>query len=149
MELFSKAFDHMMRIPKKFTCQGLDISPELEIYNAPKQTKSFVLIMDDPDVPLTIREDGMWVHWVLYNLSPATTILHEGTKEGTLGINTSGEKTYMGPCPPDRQHRYFFKLYALDMTTNFEAGLSKDKILAKVDKYVIDYSELIGSYEQD
>ncbi len=149
MELISKDFSHLTRIPRRFTCQGLDINPELEIHNVQKQTRSLALIVDDPDVPLTIRKDGIWVHWVLYNLPSTTTVLLEGTKIGTSGINTSGEKGYMGPCPPDREHRYFFKLYALDIETDFEIGLSKDEFLVKVDKHVIDYFELIGLYEKN
>lgn len=149
MQLVSKAFNHMTKIPRRFTCQGLDISPQLEILDVPEHTKSFVLIVDDPDVPLTIRKDGMWVHWVLYNLSSDTLNFSEGTKIGTAGVNTSGKEEYMGPCPPDREHRYFFKLYALDIETNFKAGLSKEEILEKIKGHVIEYVELIGLYEQD
>ena len=117
MKLASKAFAHGESIPAKYTCDGENISPPLEISDVPSEARSLVLIMDDPDVPRNIREDGMWDHWVVFNIPPTIGDIPEASApEGTPGKGTSGDHGYFGPCPPDREHRYFFKLYALDAT---------------------------------
>lgn len=109
MNLSSPAFEHNSSIPPKYTCDGANINPPLVISNVPEQTQSLVLLMDDPDVPQQLREDGMWDHWVVFNIPPSTTIISENQEPpGVLGKGTGGKLGYHGPCPPDRQHRYFF-----------------------------------------
>jgi Raf kinase inhibitor-like YbhB/YbcL family protein len=120
MELTSPNFEHQAKIPKKFTCDGGDISPVLEWTDVPEGTKSFVLIADDPDAPDPANPKMTWVHWVLYNIPASIRALPEGIApedlpDGTLsGVNDWKKTGYGGPCPPIGTHRYFFKLYALD-----------------------------------
>lgn len=148
MKLTSHAFKQGEKIPRKYTCQGVDINPPLEIAGVPKGAKSLALIMDDPDVPVRIRKDGMWVHWVAYNIPPDTKTIEEGMAVGTAGQNTSKENQYMGPCPPDREHRYFFKLYALDAELDLPEGATKDELLHAMKDHVLAQAELIGLYEK-
>ena len=108
MKLTSPEFKHNEFIPKKFTCQGQDISPALIIEDVPLEAKALALIVDDPDAPM-----GTWVHWVVFDI-PVTSRINEGQIPGKQGINDFGRKNYGGPCPPSGTHRYFFKLYALD-----------------------------------
>src|SRR5207248_6983226 len=116
MKLISTEFSEGKEIPIKYTCDGEDIAPPLSWTNEPKETKSFVLIMNDPDAPV-----GNWDRWIVYNIPAETHVLASNTSlpKGTLeGLNSWGKSQYGGPCPPDRRHRYFFKLYALDITLN-------------------------------
>ncbi len=145
MKLSSPAFENNGLIPAKYTCQGEGISPPLTIADVPKGAKSLVLIMEDPDVPHSIREDGMWDHWVFCFNDPATT---EIEPNGTHGLTTSKAQVYGGPCPPDREHRYFFKLYALDAQLDLGAGSSKSALLMAMKGHILDQTELIGRYEQ-
>ncbi|MDO8752063.1 MAG: YbhB/YbcL family Raf kinase inhibitor-like protein, partial [Candidatus Wolfebacteria bacterium] len=111
MKLTSSAFLHNGKIPAKYTCDGEDMNPPLAISGIPEGAKSLVLIMDDPDVPKNLRADGMWVHWVVFNIPPDVKDIAEGVEPaGVHGKGTSGDLAYQGPCPPDREHRYFFKL---------------------------------------
>ena len=106
MKLTSTAFEHQGKIPSKYTCDGANISPPLRLSDVPAQAKSLVLIMDDPDVPKRLRKDGMWDHWVVFNIPASLTEIKEGEEpEGTHGIGTSNNLDYYGPCPPDREHR--------------------------------------------
>lgn len=148
MKLTSRAFKEGEKIPRKYTCQGVDISPPLEISGVPKGTKSLALIVDDPDVPVRIRKDGLWVHWVLFNIPPDTTAIEEGVAVGIVGQNTSKENRYMGPCPPDREHRYFFKLYALNTLLKLPEGATKDEFLHAIKEHVVAHAELMGRYEK-
>lgn len=144
--LTSKNFQTNQMIPEKFTCDGSDYSPELEWHGAPDNTKSFVLIMDDPDAPV-----GMWDHWILFNIPNSVTHLSEnaqilpyGTK---MGNNSWNRVKYGGPCPPDRAHRYFFKLYALDCLLDLAEGASKQAIESAMAGHVLAKAELIGIYD--
>jgi len=148
MKLTSPAFEHNGKIPSKYTCDGKNISPPLNIENIPNRTKSLALIMEDPDVPKNIRSDGMWDHWIAWNISPETKILGEGKKVGIQGINTSKGLGYTGPCPPDREHRYFFKLFALDSDLNLKEGFTKKDLLEAMKGHVIEQAELIGRYNR-
>ncbi|MDA8165468.1 MAG: YbhB/YbcL family Raf kinase inhibitor-like protein, partial [Desulfobacteraceae bacterium] len=115
MKLTSPAFDHGGTIPAKHTCDGANINPPLRIEGVPQETKSLVLILEDPDVPKKLRKDGMWDHWVVYDIPPHLHEVAEGSEPpGIHGEGTAGNQDYYGPCPPDREHRYFFKLFALD-----------------------------------
>ena len=115
MKLTSSGFENEGKIPSKYTCDGKNTNPPLTIAEVPKGTKSLALIMDDPDVPKNIRKDGVWDHWIVFNIPPDLTEIKEGKEpQGTHGLGTGNNTEYYGPCPPDREHRYFFKLYALD-----------------------------------
>src|SRR3989304_9638033 len=118
MKIQSPSFENNQSIPSKFTCDGENINPPLEFLDIPENTKSLVLIMDDPDAPM-----GLWVHWTVWNIDPATSGIPENQKfEGAMeGMTSSGKTGYGGPCPPDKEHRYFFKLYALDTTLSLDS----------------------------
>jgi len=149
MKLTSSAFENDAAIPKKYTCDGENINPPLAIADVPAEAKSLVLIMDDPDVPTTIREDGMWDHWIVFNIPPETTEIPEGREpEGVQGLGTSGDAHYFGPCPPDREHRYFFKLYALDTRLDLPEKTDKVTVEKEMTGHVIDKTHLIGRYER-
>lgn len=140
MKLTSKEFLNNQQIPKKFTCQGDDISPGLTIAEIPDGVKRLALIMDDPDAP-----GGTFVHWVVYNM-PVTERIEEGAAPGTLGVNDFGKRGYGGPCPPSGTHRYVFKLYALDQDLDLPEGLSKDELEEAMADHVLAHTELIGLY---
>ncbi|MDP6592568.1 MAG: YbhB/YbcL family Raf kinase inhibitor-like protein, partial [Candidatus Poseidoniia archaeon] len=118
--------------------------------SVPDEAKSLVLIMEDPDVPKSIREDGMWDHWVVFNI-PATVkkIEKDSVPEGVLGVNTKGENKYGGPCPPDREHRYFFRLFALESELGLEEGATKAQVEEAIEGHVIEVAQLIGRYERN
>jgi Raf kinase inhibitor-like YbhB/YbcL family protein len=149
LHIHSPAFNHEQPIPSKYTCDGENLSPPLAIENIPRGAVSLALIMEDPDVPTTIREDGMWNHWVLFNIPPTTSRIGEGdTPQATAGTTTSGTNEYQGPCPPLGQHRYFFKVYALDTSLRLETGASKEAVLEAMHGHIIATSELMGTYKK-
>jgi len=149
MKILSSAFDHNGLIPSRYTCDGLDCNPPLEFKGVPLATCSLVLIMDDPDVPESIKSDRVWDHWIVFNIPPTITSISENGKPiGILGTGTSGNQQYHGPCPPDGEHRYFFKLYALDIKLDLSAGVGKEKVEQAMMGHVIDSTELIGRYSR-
>ena len=147
MELTSPAFKHGGKIPSKYTCEGENISPPLKIEDAPLDIKSFVLIMDDPDA---VKPTGkIWVHWVVFNISPETEEVLEGEPpKGIAGEGTRGELEYLGPCPPDGEHRYFFKLYALDEELSLKEGATKEEVEDAMEGHILEEAELIGKYKK-
>lgn len=151
MYLTSPAFQHERSIPVKYTCDGDNINPPLQFEDVPDTAQSLVLIMEDPDVPKNLRADGMWDHWVLFNIEPTVSEVKEGQGiAGThLGVNTSGKNEYQGPCPPDREHRYFFKLYALDVKLDLDFGATKKEVEEALKGHVLGYAELIGLYDRN
>ncbi|HNA62754.1 MAG TPA: YbhB/YbcL family Raf kinase inhibitor-like protein [Rhabdochlamydiaceae bacterium] len=147
MDLKSSAFKHEGKIPSLYTCDGENINPPLEINQVPKNAKSLVLIMDDPDVPKSRRPDGLFVHWVIYNMPPETTKLAENaTPPGIQGTGTHGKANYFGPCPPDREHRYFIKLYAIDTVLKLNPGSTKEEVEQAIKGHVIEETALMGTY---
>ncbi len=149
MKLASSVFVHEGKIPSRYTCDGDNTNPPLTISDVPSEAKSLVLIMDDPDVPKEIREDGMWDHWVLFNLPANLREINEGEEPlGTRGKGTSGNLDYFGPCPPDREHRYFFKLYALDKELDLPEKATKQQVEHAMEGHVLVKAELIGRYER-
>ena len=147
MELKSTAFTHEGEIPSLYTCDGSDSIPPLHIDGAPSGTKSFVLIMDDPDTPASVRPEQMWDHWLVWNIPAETQDIKEGEEpKGVIGNNTSGKPKYMGPCPPDREHRYFFKWYALDTVLDIPQSSTKEELMKAMEGHVIEKSELMGRY---
>lgn len=145
MRVESPAFGHEERIPSKYTCDGEDISPPLAINNAPNGTVSFVVIVDDPDAPSHI-----WDHWVLFNIPATTTRLGEGTKRGgTSGINSWGRLGYGGPCPPSGEHRYLFRVYALDTSLRLPEGATKTTVIDALQGHVLEKITLMGRYSRE
>ncbi|MEJ2587790.1 MAG: YbhB/YbcL family Raf kinase inhibitor-like protein [Deltaproteobacteria bacterium] len=149
MKLISYAFEHEGKIPSKYTCDGENINPPLRISEVPASAESLVLIMEDPDVPKHLREDGMWDHWVVFNMPTDITDIPEDSRPpGGLGVGTSGDMNYFGPCPPDREHRYFFKLYALDTELDLHEKPTKADVEAAMKGHVLEQTELMGRYER-
>ena len=150
MEISSPAFDHMGAIPRVHTCQGEDLSPALVFTDVPPGTRSLVLIVDDPDAPDPAHPRMTWVHWVLYNLPPQVEGLPAGVRElppGTLqGINDWKRTGYGGPCPPIGRHRYFHKLFALDVVLPDLGQPSKELLLSAMVGHVMADAELVGTY---
>lgn len=152
MTLSSSAFSHNGPIPKKYTCDGEDISPPLAWADAPAATKSLALIVDDPDAPDPAAPKMTWVHWVLYNIPVTTTGLTEAVKtlaSGTLpGLNDWERTGYGGPCPPIGRHRYFHKLYALDAALPDLGKPTKAELEKSMQGHILAKSELIGTYQR-
>lgn len=152
MDLKSNKFAHNSPIPDSYTCQGKDISPPISWSNIPKNAKSLVLIVYDPDAPDPKAPKMTWVHWVLYNLpvnckglAENVQDLPEGTKEGLSDWKTTG---YGGPCPPIGEHRYFFKLYALDIILPDLNKPTKQRLEQAMAGHIIEQAELIGKYKK-
>ena len=138
-------------IPVKFTCQGSDVSPRLDWSRAPSGTKSFALIVDDPDAP-----SGRWVHWVVFNIPAAVASLAEGTASSEQladgsrnGRNDFKRLGYNGPCPPaGPAHRYDFRLYALDRTLDLPAGATKADVERVMAGHILAQAELLGTFQR-
>jgi len=147
----STSFPNGGDIPKKFTCDGADVSPELSWTEPPAGAQSFALIADDPDAP-----GGTWTHWVLFDVPPATTSLPEGVSKidelpggERQGRNDFRKIGYNGPCPPPgKPHRYFFKLYALDGKLNLKPGASKQEVEQAMQGHVLGGAEWMGRYKR-
>lgn len=149
MQLTSRVFKEGGIIPSTYTCEGKNISPPLEISGVPKEARSLVLIMEDPDVPVSIRPDRMWDHWILFNLAPTLTKIEEDTTPPSIaGKTTFGSNRYGGPCPPDAEHRYFFKLYALDCKLDLKAGATKKEVEKAMKGHILTQCQLMGRYEK-
>ncbi|NHJ87700.1 MAG: YbhB/YbcL family Raf kinase inhibitor-like protein [Asgard group archaeon] len=145
LELTSPAFKHKTQMPKKYTCQGEEINPPLEIHGVPKNTKSLVLIMEDPDAPIP----GVVVtHWIICHLDPKTKKIEEGSKldNAIIGKNLMRQNKYMGPCPPWGTHRYIFTLFALDEKLPLTTKSRKKDVLKAIKGHIIEQTELIGLY---
>jgi hypothetical protein len=144
LNITSPAFEHQGPIPAKYTCDGENSIPPLEIKGVPEEAQSLVIIMDDPDAPV-----GTFDHWSVYNMPARNTSVTEGeSPEGTIGVNSAGGVEYMGPCPPDGEHRYFFKVFALDTQLDIDEGAPKPEIEAALEGHVIDQDELVGLYDR-
>ena len=151
LQVTSDAFETNGLIPKKYTCDGQDLSPPLRWNDPPSGTQSFALISDDPDAPV-----GTWVHWVLYDLPaeareleggfPQTETLPNGTQQGMTDFRRVG---YGGPCPPPGSfHRYFFKVYALDTKLNLPPKQTQEQLLKAMEGHILVQGELIGRYKR-
>ena len=154
MKLTSSQFENQGEIPKKFTCDGEDISPALAWSDIPAGTKSLALIVDDPDAPDPANPRMTWVHWVLYNIPATANALPEGVTskdlpEGTMeGLNDWKKTGYGGPCPPIGRHRYFHKLYALDVVLPDLEKPTKAELEKAMKGHVIKQEELVGTYQR-
>ena len=154
MTMTSPSFENQGEIPRKYTCDGEDISPPLAWSGAPEGTKSFVLIVDDPDAPDPAAPQMTWVHWVVYNIPGTVTSLPEGIKgkdlpKGTLqGLNDWQRTGFGGPCPPTGKHRYFHKLYALDIVLPDLGQPTKANLEKAMAGHVLFKAELVGLYQR-
>lgn len=141
----SSAFEEGAGIPRKFTCSGENISPPLEWRGAPAGSKSFALIMQDPDAP-----GGTFTHWVAYDIPASQTGIAEGAMTaGMGGDNSAGGINYMGPCPPSGEHRYIFTVYALDTALlNPAAGATQTQVTAAMQGHILAQASLMGKYKK-
>jgi len=150
MTVSSTAFGSHESVPSQYTCDGPDISPPIAWDSVPLHAKSIALVCDDPDAP-----GGTWVHWVCYDIPPGTDSLAESQpKTGALacggkqGKNDFGHTGWGGPCPPSGTHRYFFKVYCLDIMLNLPAGKTKKEVENAMKGHIIDKGELVGVYSR-
>lgn len=153
MQLTSAAFEEGETIPAKYTCDGENTSPPLTFAAVPEGAASLALIMEDPDVPKERHPEGVFDHWVVFNIPSETKELAEGEVIGLPGKNGRGALTYAGPCPPPeyepKEHRYFFRLYALDRELTLPEGATKDDVLSAVSAHTIATAELMGRYSRE
>jgi Raf kinase inhibitor-like YbhB/YbcL family protein len=155
LEITSPAFSPNKEIPAKYTCDGEDISPALEWSGLPEGTKSIALIVDDPDAPDPAAPKMTWVHWVLYNIPPSATGLHEAVKSQDLpkgtkeGLNDWKRTGYGGPCPPIGRHRYFHKLYALDAVLPDLGKPTKKDLEKAIQTHILAKAEMVGTYQRN
>ncbi len=143
LKIVSPAFSENEKVPVKFTCDADNINPQLDISGIPQGTASLVLIIDDPDAP-----GGTWVHWTVWNIDPAaTSILENNVPSGAVeGVTDFGVPGYGGPCPPSGTHRYFFKIFALDIMLDLDSSSTASDIESAIQGHVLDSAELIGLY---
>jgi Raf kinase inhibitor-like YbhB/YbcL family protein len=142
LSLESPAFSNGSLIPRRYTCDGKNISPPLTIGAQPPGTRSLVLLVDDPDAPL-----GTWDHWVVWNIEPRARI-GEGDVPGTEGLNSFLKHRYMGPCPPGGTHRYSFRIYALDTVLDLPANSKKRAVEKAMAGHVLAQGECTGLYSR-
>lgn len=147
MTITSPAFQEGGTIPILYTCEGKNTHPALYFHNIPSSTKSLVLIMDDPDVPASVRPERMYDHWIVFNIPPTVQRIEEhGPIPGIQGKSTNGKNMYVGPCPPFGEHRYFFKLYALDTLLQLAAGATKEEVERAMKGHILAETHLMGKY---
>ena len=152
MKIRSPAFEHNQTIPSMYTCEGKNVSPPLAWSGVPQNAKSLVLIVDDPDAPDPAAPTRTWTHWIVYDIPPSAAGLKEAMKAlptgAREGLNDSGQIGYGGPCPPIGRHRYFHRLYALDVTLPELRRPVKGQLEAAMKGHVIGQAELIGTYQK-
>lgn len=153
MTLTSPAFQDNGSIPAKYTCDvDAPPSPPLSITGIPEGAVSLALTVHDPDVPKVLVPEGVFNHWVLFNIPPSITEIPEGQSLGTLGSNGAGKQAYAGPCPPPQyepsEHRYIFSLYALDTKLDLEPGATKEQLLAAMQGHIVTQTQLTGRYKK-
>lgn len=140
----TSVFNPGENIPVKYTCEGVDINPVIRILDAPEGTKSFALIVDDPDAPV-----GLWTHWTVWNIPSETTVINEGAGIGIEGITSAKSAGYHGPCPPrGPSHTYRFKLYALDAMLALGRGATVAQLEDAIKGHVLAMAELDGEYQR-
>lgn len=154
LTISSTAFTHEGAIPSRYTCEGQDVSPPLDFAGAPADTKSLLLIIDDPDAPDPAAPRMTWVHWLLYNLPadcpglPEAVTYAQLPKGALQGVNDWKRTGYGGPCPPVGRHRYFFKLYALDIVLPDLGRPTKDALERAMHGHVLAEAQLMGTYQK-
>lgn len=152
LTLTSPRFSHLQDMPAQYTCQGENISPPLAWSGIPVGTKSLVLIIDDPDAPDPKAPKMTWDHWIVYNIPASINSIPENSTQASLnalaGLNTWNKTDYGGPCPPIGKHRYFHKLYALDIKLEDLHLPTKAKLLEKMKGHILAQAELVGLYQK-
>jgi Raf kinase inhibitor-like YbhB/YbcL family protein len=146
MLLTSPSFENNAAIPKKYTCDGGDINPELLIQNVPDDAKSLALILDDPDAP-----NGIFTHWVVWNIDPRTMSIKQESvpPKSSEGKNSAGRVGYIGPCPPSGVHHYHFKMYALDAMLALPEGASKAELEKSMQGHILEETDFVGTYSRE
>jgi len=146
MIITSPIFENGGAIPKKYTCDGGGINPELQIQNVPDEAKSLALIMHDPDAPMA----GGFTHWVIWNINPKTMVIKtESVPPGSVeGMNSANMVNYIAPCPHKGNHHYVFHLYALDAILDLPAGYQAEQAKKEIEKHMLAKAELMGTYER-
>ncbi|TKK64411.1 YbhB/YbcL family Raf kinase inhibitor-like protein [Ilyomonas limi] len=142
LSVSSPAFKHGEEIPQKYSCEGENINPPLNIEGLPEDTKSLSIIVEDPDAP-----NGTFIHWVCFNIDPIKHIA-ENHQPGMSGHNSAGKTGYRGPCPPSGSHRYFFKVYALNTKPDVQEGIQAEPLKEAMQRHTIGFGELMGRYEK-
>jgi len=142
LNITSDAFIQGATIPRRYTCDGVNINPPFEVYNIPAGTQTIAIIMEDPDAP-----QGTFTHWLAWNLPPDISI-PEGRKHQMSGINSAGTAGYYGPCPPSGVHRYYFNIYALDAALSLENGAGRAALEMEIEKHVLAAGSLMGLYQR-
>ncbi|MGQ9552127.1 MAG: YbhB/YbcL family Raf kinase inhibitor-like protein [Candidatus Bathycorpusculaceae bacterium] len=142
LTITSPVFENNKPIPKKYTCDGEDVNPPLNIEGIPVGTRSLVLIVDDPDAPM-----GTWDHWIVWNIPPKNKI-DEDSVPGVEGVNDFRKHSYGGPCPPSGTHRYFFKVYALDAQLALDSNSRKKDVEKAMKDHILAKGELVGLYSR-
>lgn len=142
IKVFSSAFEANRTIPRKYTCDGENLNPPLELEGIPEEAESLVLIIDDPDAPMKI-----FTHWIVWNIEPVAKI-EEDSIPGVEGINDFRKIGYGGPCPSSGTHRYFFRVYALDRKLELKAGAGRKELESEMIGHIIAEGELIGKYSR-
>ena len=152
LSIISPAFEPNGSIPPLYTCDSENKNPPLIISGVPEGAKSLTLIMDDPDIPQSVKDAlGILIfdHWLVFNIPPSVTEIQEGAvPPGVEGNNTRGAASYRGPCPPDREHRYFFRLYALDAILDLPLGASRVALEEAMKGHILESAELMGRYNR-
>ena len=139
----SPVFENNKLIPVKYTCDGANVNPPLTIERVPEETKTLVLIVDDPDCPT-----GTFDHWIVWNIPPTTCKIEENTVPGTEGTSSYRKNAYSGPCPPYGTHRYFFKVYALNTQLDLESHSMKKDVEKAMEGHTLAEGELVGLYRR-
>lgn len=142
IKVFSSAFEANRTIPRKYTCDGENLNPPLELEGIPEEAESLVLIIDDPDAPMKV-----FTHWIVWNIEPVAKI-EEDSIPGVEGINDFRKIGYGGPCPSSGTHRYFFRVYALDRKLELKAGAGRKELESEMIGHIIAEGELIGKYSR-
>jgi Raf kinase inhibitor-like YbhB/YbcL family protein len=142
MKVYSTAFSHNGHIPPRYTCEGENINPPLEIGNIPEEAKTLAIIVEDHDA-----SKSNFVHWLVWNISPNEAIA-EKSNPGISGTNDFGKTGYGGPCPPSGSHRYFFTVFALDIGLDLLIGADKNDLMDAMRGHIVDKAELMGHYQK-
>ncbi len=151
MQIKSLAFENNSLIPSLYTCEGKNINPPLQFLDIPDGTQSLALIVDDPDAATDPQGPGKtFDHWFIWNIPPTVNEIPEGTvpPEAIQGLNGAGSEGYIGACPPNGTHRYFFKLFALNKKLDVSPNISKQQLENEIKNNMIDKAELIGLYQK-
>ena len=146
MKIESEAFEPGLAIPPRYACDGENVNPPLKFSNIPQEAKSLALVVDDPDAP-----NGTFIHWLIWNIPTDTSEIGEKTDSQSMvtGLNGFGKVNYGGPCPPKgEEHRYFFKLYALNAILDLKQGTVYDALKQKINDHIVSEAVLMGTYKR-